>query len=692
MTPMIFLGLVFVIFLITYITTTERKAELLNQPSSLIHWLTTGNWPAKVGAGLMIIGFGALLRYLMLNIILAPHIKLTAGIACSLVLGLLSVWVKNQPNRKEVHLSLGGAALGVAYLTAYSAHAYFGYFDQIQSLCLFFLVAGAASAFAIVSNAMSIAILSIFGAYLAPTLVYTTHTSAEASVIYSYYLIVSLLCLFMIYIRGWRSLIHLSFLFTLAGGLFFAWTRSFYLPQYHNVMEPLLLGLITIHLAMPILENQANETKWVSFFDRGYFFLLPIVSLIVILSISPNAYEKGWQDALILCGLWGLASLVQYKVYHKESLHYASIAFIFFTIAVLILLPIKSWCFIWLVISLIVYLLAPPLKTNRLSKRINVLFILFFFACYVISMPVNEMAYPFFNRIFFQNLVIAFLLLALSENQPSKEPLYHVFKAMTCIWVIYLLYFEAIMNLWAMRFPALISLSWVIIGTSLCLVASRINSRLMWSSGAFLLIIAALKLIFFDFSSLDQVGNIIAMILSGAMFMGLAWLAPIPPKTKTLAPLKHASPEDSQSFDNIPHQPKIWLWIAVIAVILFTMNYCSVYQILYEENTITHSIGPLIPFSSPDVEHPEMNSVQSPTTEKVDLDALEGHWLHDTYPTTIHIKGQGTLLFCNEQDDCAKGFYRGKNIINVPGWQVTGTINADKNNISWSNGTTWVRH
>lgn len=687
---MIFIGLIFVIFLITYITTTERRTKLLSRSSGLIHWLTTGNWPAKVGAGLMIIGFGALLRYLMLNIILAPQIKLAAGVVCSFVLGALSVWVGNQPNRKEIHLSLGGAALGVAYLTAYSAHAYFGYFDQIQSLCLFFLVAGAATAFAIVSNTMSIAIFSIFGAYLAPAFVYTAHTSAEASVIYSYYLIVSLLCLFMIYSRGWRPLIHLSFLFTLAGGLFFAWTRSFYLPQYHNVMEPLLLGLITIHLAMPILENQANKTKWVNFFDRGYFFLLPIVSLIMLLSISPNVYEKGWQDALILCGLWGLASLVQYKIYHKESLHYASIAFIFFTIAVLLLLPNKSWCFIGLIVSSISYLLAPTLKTNHLLKSMNVLLILFFFACYVISMPVSEMAYPFFNRIFFQNLVIVFLLLAISENHLPKESLYHVFKALTCIWVIYLLYFETVMNLWAMRFPALISLSWVIIGTSLCIVASRINARLMWSSGAFLLIISALKLIFFDFSSLDQVGNIIAMILSGAMFMGLAWLAPIPPKAKAVAVLKNTHQEDgiSQQYENTP---KIWMWIALIAVILFTMHYCSLYRILYEENPVADSIGPVIPFSSSNVDHSEMDSTKSLTTEEVDLDALEGHWFHDTYPTTIHIEGQSTLLFCNEQHDCAKGFYRSKNIINVPGWRVTGTINADKNSISWSNGTTWVR-
>ena len=684
MTPTIFIGLILVIFLVTYLTTAERKTTLRHRSNGLINWLTTGNWPAKVGAGLMIIGFGALLRYLMLNIILVPQIKLAAGIVCSFILGALSAWVGNQPNRKEIHLSLGGAALGVAYLTAYSAHTYFGYFDPIQSLCLFFLVAGAATAFALVSNAMSIAILSIFGAYLAPAFVYTAHTSAEVSVIYGYYLIVSVLCLFMIYIRGWRPLIHLSFLFTLAGGLFFAWTRAFYLPQYHNVMELLLLGLIAVHLAMPILEHQTNQTKSANAFDTGYFFLLPIASLIILLSISPNAYEKGWQEAFILCGFWSLASLFQYKVYHRESLHYASIAFIFLTIAVLLLLPNQSWCFIGLIAASIAYLLAPTLKTNSLLKNINVLLLLFFFACYVISMPASEVAYPFFNRIFLQNLVIAFLLLALSENQPPNQSLYHVFKAMTCVWIVYLLYFETVMNLWALRFPALISLAWVLIGTSLCIISSRINSRLMWSSGAFLLVIAAIKLIFFDFSSLDQMGNIIAMILSGAMFMGLAWFAPIPPNAKTSSVLNELSRDTDQQDDKTP---RIWLWIAIIAVILITMHYCSLYRVLYEESSVMHSIGPTIPFPSPDIDHSEISN----QSEEVTPDALEGHWFHDTYPTTIHTAGPDTLRFCNEQHDCAEGFYRSKNSIKVPGWGVTGTINADKNSISWSNGTTWVR-
>ena len=48
--------------------------------------------------------------------------------------------------------------------------------------------------------------------------------------IYRYYVAISLLVLAMVAVRGWRPLIHLSFLFTLAGSAFFAWTADYFSP------------------------------------------------------------------------------------------------------------------------------------------------------------------------------------------------------------------------------------------------------------------------------------------------------------------------------------------------------------------------------------------------------------------------------------------------------------------------------
>ncbi len=55
------------------------------------------------------------------------------------------------------------------------------------------------------------------------------------------------------------------------------------------------------------------------------------------------------------------------------------------------------------------------------------------------------------------------------------------------------------------------------------------KSRALWVSGAVLLVASAVKLVLFDFGSLGQLANILAVIAAGGMFLLVGWLAPMPP-------------------------------------------------------------------------------------------------------------------------------------------------------------------
>jgi hypothetical protein len=81
-----------------------------------------------------------------------------------------------------------------------------------------------------------------------------------------------------------------------------------------------------------------------------------------------------------------------------------------------------------------------------------------------------------------------------------------------------------------MLLPAVVSLLWAMIGGSLTWVSTRNRSRTLWSLGAMLLVAAAVKLILFDFGSLGQLGNILATLAAGGVFLLVAWLAPFPPR------------------------------------------------------------------------------------------------------------------------------------------------------------------
>lgn len=696
MTSLVFLFLIIGIFVLTFLSEADSLREFSHKPAGLFHWFTSGNWPAKVGALLMIIGFGALLRYLMITIELPPPYKIAMGIASFAILTGMSVWMRNRPKQRAIYLALAGAAAGVAYLTAYSVYTCFGYINSVQSLGLLFLVAVASTIFAVSANTMSVAILAMIGAFLAPAFAYYDTPAASPQVVYSYYLAVSLLCLVMSYMRGWRPLIHLSFLFTLAGGLFFAWTCAFYLPEHHAVMLPFLLALIAIHLAMPLLENHAAGSKWMGSFDRGYFFLLPMVSIVLVLSISPDSYRGGWNDVLALSALWFAASIFEYFMQREQALHYAGVALVYFLIAMLLALLTLHFenrpqiFYLGILVAAFVYtlwLIRMP-ASSLITISLNVLVILsglyvagltwseWMLWCIMIAGQIIFSLMAFFSdkhghngktcanitRSFLPFILFPWALAVANTMQGpadyitacfvagsalfasiqaqifcSKERLWpntlspagfilfgggllyttllHIergfwpvmldilllaYVGLSCRWMLvnknkdraffvlfglvtsvtftqslFLRIFGpdeqtsmSIMDLSAMYLPALVSLWWVIIGTSFCVYSQRIQSRILWSLGALLLAIATIKLVIFDFGSLDQLGNIIAMILSGAVFMGLAWFVPIPPGVKKSV-VTHE--RDSRAFSGL----RQLFWVVMIISILFLLHHCG---------------------------------------------------------------------------------------------------------------------
>jgi uncharacterized membrane protein len=289
MTTLAFLGaLAAIVVLILVVEVDARSPLRIHRPTGLFTWLTSGNWPAKIGGALIIIGVGALLRFAALQIDVPPLSKLVSGVIIALALGLASAFVSGRGTRRAVSLCLGGAAFGVAYLTAYSAFGLFNYVSSPSGLALLGLTSIGAGVYAVTRSALSLAVLSMIGAFLGPAFAVDDPGPA---VVYGYYVGASLLTLAMISIRGWRPLIQLSFLFTLAGGIFFAWTSSYYTPQHSDVMLPMLLLLAAVHVAMPIFERSPPGTRWVERLDLIYMIALPTVVALLAAWIAPSRSE-----------------------------------------------------------------------------------------------------------------------------------------------------------------------------------------------------------------------------------------------------------------------------------------------------------------------------------------------------------------------------------------------------------------
>lgn len=70
---------------------------------------------------------------------------------------------------------------------------------------------------------------------------------------------------------------------------------------------------------------------------------------------------------------------------------------------------------------------------------------------------------------------------------------------------------------------------------------------------------------------------------------------------------------------------------------------------------------------------------------------IEGRWSHDNQPAKITATGRNHFLFCNEQHNCADGFFINPRLIRVPNWHVEGSVSHHSNRIQWTNNTTWLK-
>ncbi|MCC6710019.1 MAG: DUF2339 domain-containing protein [Gammaproteobacteria bacterium] len=339
MTGLAFICGIVVLFIGVLAYETEDGAlRLKDSQRGLWTWLTSDNWPAKVGAALMVLGIGALLRYVLLHSDVPPDVKLSAGVVMAALFGFASSRLHGQAARRGLHLALAGAAAGVAYLTAYSAFALFGYLDNIAGLTLLVLVSVAMAVFALSAEAASMAVLGMLGAYAAPAF---GINDPGPLVVGGYYFVLSVLVLLMVLARGWRVLIHLSFLFTLAGALFFGWSNQYYRPENHAVMQPLIYLLVGLHIAMPIIERRrvifsggGDDPSWLERIDQGYFVALPLVAVLLTYCIAPQVSPQAALGTAGLAALWSVAGAVVW-VNRREATRYGIVALLLAAAALL---------------------------------------------------------------------------------------------------------------------------------------------------------------------------------------------------------------------------------------------------------------------------------------------------------------------------------------------------------------------
>ena len=491
-----------VVMLFAMVLVWEAGPETRNRivrPAGLFRWLTAGNWTAKLGGLLVSIGSGALLRYLMLSFNCPPPVKIMAGVLITAVLGTASAVLSTRSNRRAISLALAGASLGVAYLTAYSAYGFFHFVADLQALALLFLVASTATAVAMTRRSLSIAVLAMAGAYIAPAFALQVPTPWS---VYGYYTGASLVTLIMVWQRGWRPLIHLSFLFTLAGALFFCWTQRFYTPGYYQQMQPLLWVLVAIHLAMPLVEGRRGTEagRWARSFDQVYFFLLPLVAAMLTLILAPRVEREGALGLLGLAALWLLAAGWQHVRNARGALPYLSVAAVFLVTAGLIATLVPVFLIAAVVLCLLIFA-SGRLNLSREMEIVAMALALTSSSRYVLEAVFDPVSgVPFLNSALAAHVLLgAALLLAGGSLRRREQAMAPVFLTYGTVWLL----ISVVRELFRLRVEFVTEIAYVAVLVALGVYIATVRLRSLAPS-QFAMVIFGLALLGTGLSSASQ--------------------------------------------------------------------------------------------------------------------------------------------------------------------------------------------
>ncbi len=312
----------------------ERGIERIKQ------WFTTGNVPVKVGMLVLLAGVAALLKYASDQGWLSMPIEFRlAGISAAALAGLVFAWRKRESHRAFA-LALQGGAIGVLLLTVFSAFKNYGLIDAAPAFALSVVLIAGLAVMAVLQESRTLAILGVLAGFMAP--IWLSDGSGNHVGLFSYYALLNAGIFAIAWVRPWRILNLLGFVFT--WGIGTLWGVLQYSPAKFNSTEPFLVLFFAFYLLLPLLYARKAVTRGSARIDGCLLFGTPLVAF----SLQAGLLQ-GERMPLALCalGVAALYALLARALINKERLDvlargYAILAVGFATLAVPLALSARA--------------------------------------------------------------------------------------------------------------------------------------------------------------------------------------------------------------------------------------------------------------------------------------------------------------------------------------------------------------
>jgi len=308
-----------------------------------------GNWLARIGALALVIGMGFFLKFAFDNNWLSPTERVILGVIIGLaMLGAGFWWRKRYPVLNQV---LSGGGIAVLYLSIFASFAIYDLVHFYVAFAFLFLVSIASAILALRYNSMSLAIIGIIGAFIAPFILgaFGGNGSAaggagQAIQLLAYVILVDIGVLILSSFRNWRWFTLLALFGSLIA--FGVW--------YGEFERDISLATAEIGITVIFLIFAGATTLFHIIWRRApqaFDFTLMLINAAAYFGISLglmwDAYRAWMGGFVFLIALfYGAVSYLAFKRRAESArlgLFALGIALVFLTVALPIQLGDKAW-------------------------------------------------------------------------------------------------------------------------------------------------------------------------------------------------------------------------------------------------------------------------------------------------------------------------------------------------------------
>jgi len=487
------------------------------------------DWLLKLGALLLLIGFGWLTTYAFLNNWIGPMGRIALGIIAGSLIIVLGWWrIKNYINQGGVFLVLGST---VILLTIFAAREIYHFFSPFSALSVMFLSTAFVALASVKYNSRSLALSSLILAGIAPLL--TNSPVTDYTGLFLYLLIVTLGTVWIVVLTGRREL-------SLAALILI----SFYsFPQLINghptIYTEILLPFAYAFSAVFFLTNTVGILKLknknlipdlITAAGNGLFLLT------WIMVAAPDDWKSLIITSWMLVFVVGAYLLFKITQRHIPFYVYAGIGIVMLGAATsaelhgaTLTIAFTIECAI---VSIITYLILNDIKK---SLQMNLLFII------PILLSLESMGSPswrmegFLNKDFFvlSTLSLSLLILGLFFYTKIKNIEDNLIKKLNTstiilgtIYVYILIWLSLEASIKNNDLAVLISLIiYTIIGLIVYFRGFLNDKKIFQKYGGVMLGFVILRLLLIDIWRMELSGRIITFFLIGALLVSTAFLS-----------------------------------------------------------------------------------------------------------------------------------------------------------------------